>query len=314
MKEPTTKSIKEALAAVAGEGAVRTQEPMNLHTTFRIGGPADYFVEPCSAEETAELIRVCREYGVDAYIMGNGSNVLVSDAGYRGVIIRLGKAFGEIRTEGSRIRAQAGALLSSVAAAALEAGLTGFEFAAGIPGTVGGACLMNAGAYGGEMKQVLKSVRVLTEEGEERFFSVEEMDLSYRHSRFMEDGSVILEAEIELRPGVKEEIRAVMDDLRSRRQEKQPLEFPSAGSTFRRPEGYFAGKLIMDEGFRGYARGGAQVSEKHCGFIINAGNATASDVAELISEVRDRVLASTGVELVPEIRFLGDFDQIPGAR
>ena len=296
-----------ALAGACGSDAVHISEPMKEHTTFRIGGPADYFVTPHTAGEIRELSGIARQYGADVYIMGNGSNLLVSDQGIRGVVIRLGREFGAVRVEGTTIFAQAGALLSGVAAAALEAELTGFEFAAGIPGTVGGACLMNAGAYGGEMKQVLKSVQVLTPQGEIKVRGPEEMGLSYRHSAFMEDGSVILEAEIGLSKGKAEDIKAVMEDLKKRRQEKQPLDLPSAGSTFRRPEGYVAGKLIRDAGLAGLSCGGARVSEKHCGFIVNTGGATASDVKTLIEDVRSRVLDAYGVELFPEIRFLGDF-------
>lgn len=300
-------SFAGILAGIAGPGSVKMGEPMRLHTTFRIGGPADYYVTVHSGEEIRGIIAACREHGTEYQVLGNGSNVLVSDEGIRGVVIRLGKEFGAVRTEGTVVHAEAGALLSGVAAAALEAGLAGLEFAAGIPGTVGGACLMNAGAYGGEMKQVLREVTVLRPDGGICGVPVGEMELSYRHSRFMDDGSVILAAAIQLAEGDRDEIRARVEELRCRRQEKQPLDVPSAGSTFKRPEGFFAGKLIMDAGLRGFSVGGAQVSGKHCGFVVNTGDARAEDVRDLIREVQRRVKESFGVDLVPEIRFLGEF-------
>ena len=241
------------------------------------------------------------------YIMGNGSNLLVSDQGYRGVVIQLFRQLNDIQCEGNVIRAQAGALLSAVANRALEEKLTGFEFAAGIPGTLGGACVMNAGAYGGEMKDVLKSVTVLTREGERITLQKNELELGYRTSIIAKKDYIVLEAEIELKAGDAEEIKAVMDDLKERRTTQQPLEYPSAGSPFKRPEGYFAGNLIQESGLQGFQVGGAQVSEKHCGFVINKDQATAADIAELIRQVQDRVEEKFGVRLETEVKRLGEF-------
>lgn len=282
-------------------------EPMKLHTTFRVGGPADYFLLPETKEQVRDVIRLCLEEEIPYYIMGNGSNLLVSDKGYRGVVIQFYRQMETITVEGERIRALAGASLAKVANAALKASLTGFEFAAGIPGTLGGACIMNAGAYGGELKDVLEEITVLTREGELLVLGKEELDMGYRTSAASKKGYTILEAVIGLKTGNPEEIKAVMDDLAQRRSSKQPLEYPSAGSTFKRPEGYFAGKLIQDAGLRGFRVGGAMVSEKHCGFVINYENATAADVCELIHQIQERVKESSGVMLEPEVKRLGEF-------
>lgn len=295
------------LCQIVGEGNVFEQEPMRKHTTFRIGGPADYFVTPAEKEQVKEVVSLCRDEDVSYYIMGNGSNLLVGDKGYRGVVIQLFRSMETIRVEGEEIYAQAGARLSKIAAAALEASLTGFEFAAGIPGTLGGAVRMNAGAYGGEMKQILKWVDVLTPAGEIQRLLAEEMGLGYRTSIVSKKEYIVLDARIRLEKGEKEQIRARMDDLRERRVEKQPLEYGSAGSTFKRPEGYFAGKLIDDAGLRGFRIGDAQVSEKHCGFVINRGNATAKEVVELMKQVADRVEEKFGVRLEPEVKKIGEF-------
>lgn len=292
---------------ILGEGKVLLQEPMSRHTTFRIGGPADVFLIPESMEDMGEGIRICREENLPYFILGNGSNLLVSDQGYRGVVIQTYKNMAKIQVEGTSIRAQSGASLSAVAAAAREASLEGFEFAAGIPGTLGGAVVMNAGAYGGEMKDVLKEATVLTKEGEIKRIPLEELELGYRTSVVKTAGYIVLEAVISLEKGDQEAIRGRMQELAKKRISKQPLEYPSAGSTFKRPEGYFAGKLIMDAGLRGYQVGGAQVSEKHCGFVINAGNATAQDVCTLMQDVQQKVMEKFGVKLEPEVRFLGDF-------
>lgn len=286
---------------------VLLDEPMKKHTTFRIGGPADYFVMPERVEEVQAVVALCREDQIPYYVLGNGSNLLVSDDGFRGVIIQFYKNRNAVRVEGETIRAQTGALLSQIAAEAWKHELTGFEFAAGIPGTLGGAVVMNAGAYGGEMKDVLLEVTALTQEGEVKVLKKEELDLGYRTSVIGKKGYIALEAVIGLKKGDAGVIRSTMDDLKERRTTKQPLEYPSAGSTFKRPEGYFAGKLIQDTGLQGFTVGGAQVSEKHCGFVINAGNATAKDVAELMREVSDRVEAKFGVPLEPEVKKLGDF-------
>ena len=285
--------LGKKLLSILKEEQVKKDEPMKSHTTFRVGGPADYFVTPQTAEEVAKVIEACTQEKVPYYIVGNGSNLLVSDKGYEGVIIQIYKQMNQVKVEGAQIHAQAGALLSMIAKRALDAELTGFEFAAGIPGTLGGACVMNAGAYGGEMKDVLKSVTVLTDKGEVKTLA--------------KKGYIVLEAVLELQKGEKEKIQAVMDDLKERRVTKQPLEYPSAGSTFKRPEGYFAGKLIQDAGLRGFQVGGAQVSEKHCGFVINKDQATASDVMNLMNQVSDKVYEEFGVRLQPEVKRLGEF-------
>lgn len=301
------KIFYEALVKVLDEDQIKPEEPMKNHVTFRVGGPADFFVTPKNYEELSGVLKCCAKYEMPCYIMGNGSNLLVSDQGYRGVVIQLFRQLNDIQCEGNVIRAQAGALLSAVANRALEEKLTGFEFAAGIPGTLGGACVMNAGAYGGEMKDVLKSVTVLTREGERITLQKNELELGYRTSIIAKKDYIVLEAEIELEVGDAEEIKAVMDGLKERRTTKQPLEYPSAGSTFKRPEGYFAGKLIQESGLQGFQVGGAQVSEKHCGFVINKDQATAADIAELIRQVQDRVEEKFGVRLETEVKRLGEF-------
>lgn len=290
-----------------GEEKVRISEPMNRHTTFRIGGPADYFLLPSTAEEVKKILEICKEKELPYFILGNGSNLLVSDEGYCGVIIQLYRNYGGITVEGTNIRAGAGALLSQIASAAKNASLTGFEFAGGIPGTLGGAVVMNAGAYGGEMKNVLKEVTVMTEQGEIMTIPAEKLEMGYRTSLVKKAGYLVLEAVISLKAGDVEEIKAIMKDLTEKRVSKQPLEYPSAGSTFKRPEGYFAGKLIMDAGLRGYQVGGAQVSEKHCGFVINKGDATAADICQLMQDVADKVQAQFGVVLEPEVKMIGEF-------
>ncbi len=282
------------------------KEPMKQHTTFRVGGPADVLVTP-SAEELPEIVTLCRTFEVPYYIVGNGSNLLVGDKGIRGVVIAMTNRMGDIVCDGETITAEAGASLGRVAAKAAEEGLTGMEFAAGIPGTVGGAVVMNAGAYGGEMKDIITSVLVMDEFGEKKELSVEELDLSYRHSCLPEKRYMILQITMQLQKGCADEIRAKMAELRELRITKQPLEYPSAGSTFKRPEGYFAGKLIMDAGLRGFQVGGAQVAEKHCGFVINKDHATAMDICQLMQEVTAKVEAEFGVTLEPEVKMLGEF-------
>ncbi len=300
-------SIENIFCMTLGSDNVRLHEPMKKHTTFRIGGPADYYLCPHSTEELQKILQICRENNIDFFILGNGSNLLVSDKGYRGAVIQLWKNFSDIMVEETAVTVKAGALLSKVAAEALEEGLTGMEFASGIPGTIGGAVVMNAGAYGGEMKDIIKEVTVLTKKGEILTLSKEEMKFGYRTSAVKEKGYVVISVVLQLEKGDKEEIRKVMDDLKERRVTKQPLDMPSAGSTFKRPEGYFAGKLIMDAGLRGFSVGGAQISEKHCGFVVNKGNATAADVLGLIGEVQKRVQEQFGVVLEPEVKFLGEF-------
>lgn len=299
--------IIERFSNLLGNEKVRINEPMNRHTTFRIGGPADYFLLPSSSEEVKGILEICKEESLQYFILGNGSNLLVSDEGYRGVIIQLYRNYGGLTVEGTEIRAGAGVLLSQIAAAARNESLTGFEFAGGIPGTLGGAVVMNAGAYGGELKDVLKEAVVMDREGNIFTVPVEKLAMGYRTSLVKTAGYLVLEVVISLKKGSQEEIRDTMKDLADRRISKQPLEYPSAGSTFKRPEGYFAGKLIMDAGLRGYQVGDAQVSEKHCGFVINKGNATAADVLTLIENVREKVQEQFGVTLEPEVKFLGEF-------
>lgn len=299
--------IKQKFCDILGADRVLADEPMKLHTTFRIGGPADYFLVPDSYEELSGIFQVCSEEKLPYFILGNGSNLLVSDEGYRGVIIQMYRNMGKIRVEGTTVCAQSGALLSAIAAAAKNASLTGFEFAGGIPGTLGGAVTMNAGAYGGEMKDVLTQVTVMTKEGKILRIPAEELALGYRTSIIKTAEYLVLEAKISLKEGQREAIKARMRELTELRTGKQPLEYPSAGSTFKRPEGYFAGKLIMDSGLRGYRVGGAQVSEKHCGFVINTGDATAQDVRCLMNDVIARVYEKYGVILEPEVKFLGKF-------
>ncbi len=295
------------LCHITGEENVLRDEPMSRHTTFRIGGPADFFVTPEKKEQIGQVIALCRSREIPYYIVGNGSNLLVGDHGYRGVIVQVFKKMNQIHTDGEKLCAQAGALLSKVAAAALEASLTGLEFASGIPGTLGGALRMNAGAYGGEMKQVTESAQVLTPEGVILEIPVDELGMSYRTSVISRNDYVVLEAVLKLNRGNREEIRARMEDLKEKRVSKQPLEYGSAGSTFKRPEGYFAGKLIEDAGLRGFRVGDAQVSEKHCGFVINRGKATAAEVIQLMDQVRARVKEKFGVELEPEVKRIGEF-------
>lgn len=299
--------LHEELCGILGEENVLKNEPMKNHTTFRVGGPADWFVTPEEEEQVREIVNVLRREKIPYYVMGNGSNLLVGDKGYRGAVIQVYKKMNRIRTTDNVIYAQAGALLSKIAAEALAQGLTGLEFASGIPGTLGGAVMMNAGAYGGEMKQVLKSALALTAEGDFKVLPAEQMELGYRTSVFSKNGDIVLSAEMELKPGNPDEIRAYMDELKEQRVTKQPLEYPSAGSTFKRPEGYFAGKLIQDAGLRGFQVGGAQVSEKHCGFVINKGNATAADIMSLIEQVSDKVEEMSGVRLEPEVKRIGEF-------
>ncbi|MCB7508000.1 UDP-N-acetylmuramate dehydrogenase [Blautia sp. MSK20_18] len=291
-----------------GEERVFTGEAMSCHTTFKIGGPADYFLMPDKDTDVGRIVKICKESAIPYFILGNGSNLLVGDGGYRGAVIQIYKNMSAVTVEGTEITVQAGALLSSVAAAAKNAALTGFEFAGGIPGTMGGAVVMNAGAYGGEMKDVLTEVTVMDEEGEIVTLPADKLELGYRTSIIKTAGYIVLEAKLQLKEGNPEVIRETMKDLTIRRTTKQPLEYPSAGSTFKRPEGYFAGKLIMDSGLAGYQVGGAQVSEKHCGFVINAGGATARDVRTLMDNVRDIVYKKYGVTLEPEVKFLGDFE------
>jgi len=296
--------ISEQLKSIVGEDNFLCDEPMKKHITFRVGGNADYYVTPQNQDQISELIKWCNRNEYPYYIIGNGSNLLVSDGGYRGLIIEIGSKFSDISVEGDIIKAKAGAILGRVATLALENSLTGMEFAHGIPGTLGGAVVMNAGAYGGEMKDILVSVDVMDSDGNIKSLDASQLELSYRHSIIPENNYVVLEARLRLSKGNQQEIKATMDDLARRRRDKQPLEYPSAGSTFKRPEGYFAGKLIEDAGLKGYRCGGAMVSEKHCGFVINYDNATAKDVINVINDVRDRINEETGISLETEVKIL----------
>ena len=290
------KQIYETLCGICGAAHVLVREPMSRHTTFRTGGPADLLVQP-EAEQIAPILEVCR----------NEEIPLVGDGGIRGVVLELGKQMSDVVIEGTVITAGAGAMLSSIASRAAAAELTGMEFASGIPGSLGGAVVMNAGAYGGEMKDILQKVTVLTPDGTVQTLSVEELELSYRHSIIPEKGYLVISAVLKLQPGNADEIQSIMDDLKEKRVSKQPLEYPSAGSTFKRPEGYFAGKLIQDAGLRGFRVGGAQVSEKHCGFIINRDQATSTDICQLMQQVSEIVYEKFGVRLEPEVKKIGEF-------
>ena len=287
------------LQNVMGGSGIFMEEPMKKHTTFRVGGPADVLVQP---DETAlaAILALCRRYHVSYSFIGNGSNLLVGDKGIRGVVIEMTDPMGNIEVDGTKITAQAGAMLSKIANTAASNGLGGMEFAAGIPGSVGGAVVMNAGAYGGEMKDII-------ENGAQLELDRDALDLGYRHSCIPEKKYIVTKVVLELVPHDEVEIRSKMKDLNEKRAEKQPLQYPSAGSTFKRPEGYFAGKLIMDAGLRGYQVGGAQVSEKHCGFVINKGDATAADICQLMRDVSDKVQAQFGVVLEPEVKMIGEF-------
>lgn len=294
------------LVDILGRENVRRDEPMKAHTSFRIGGPADLFLTPGKAAQLAETIRILRRHEIPVFILGNGSNLLVRDKGIRGAVVQLSGGMSFLRTEGTMLAAQSGALLSAAAAKAAEAGLSGLEFASGIPGSVGGAAIMNAGAYGGEMKDVLESVDVLTQDLRYETLPVEDLGLSYRHSTLMERGDIVLGAKFRLQRAGRKAIQTRMAELAEQRREKQPLQYPSAGSTFKRPEGYFAGKLIQDAGLKGKTIGGAQVSEKHAGFLINTGDATAQDMLELIAYCQETVLEKFGVRLETEVRIVGE--------
>lgn len=295
------------LQDIVGSDNVVSDEPMRKHTTFRIGGNADIFVRPESKEQIAEIIRLCREQDVPYFILGNGSNLLVGDRGFRGVVINIMDNMNDIKVDGGIIKAQAGAMLIKVSRAARDNSLTGLEFASGIPGTIGGAIYMNAGAYGGEMKDVVTKVTAMDAEGEIYTFGTDELEFSYRHSVIQQRDLIVLDVTMELAAGDQKIIDDRMSELAVARRTKQPLEYPSAGSTFKRPEGYFAGKLIMDAGLRGYRVGDAQVSEKHCGFVVNRGNATADDVIKLIDDVKAKVSEEYDVVLEPEVRMIGEF-------
>lgn len=300
-------AVYEYIRANVPEEDILTEEPMSRHTTFRIGGEAACFIRISSEEQLRKLIPYFENVGVEYFVMGKGSNLLVGDKGYPGVILQISDACQQIEAEENRLQVQAGAALSKVALFAMERGLEGLEFAAGIPGTVGGGVVMNAGAYGGEMKQVVESVRVLSSEGEILTLDNDTMEFGYRTSIIRNRNFTVLSVTFRLREGNREEIRARIEDFQKRRMEKQPLNYPSAGSTFKRPEGYFAGKLIMDAGLRGFQIGDARVSDKHCGFVVNVGKATARDVTDVIEEVQEKVRERFGVSLEREVIYLGEF-------
>lgn len=296
---------REELIALAGS-RVLCDEPMSRHTTFRIGGNADAFWTPADESELIAGLKLLKTAGVPAAILGNGSNVLVRDKGIRGCVVSLAAPMSDIAIEGTEVTAGAGAILGVVSNKAAEAGLTGLEFAVGIPGSIGGAVYMNAGAYGGEIKDIVSSVTALLPNGEVKQFTAAEFDFGYRHSVFQENGAIIISAVFSLAAGDREASRRQMNEIQAKRREKQPLELPSAGSTFKRPPGYFAGTLIDQTGLKGYTVGGAQVSEKHAGFVVNKGGATAADVLQLMKDVSDRIYAAHGVRLEPEVRIIGE--------
>ena len=300
-------TLLDTLRDLVGIGHVRTDEPMSEHTTFKVGGPADAFVEPQTMAQLIHVIRACREEDVPYFVLGLGSDLLVGDGGFRGVMVACPEGLDAIEVSGTRITCQPGAAIADVSRAAEEHSLTGLEFACGIPGSVGGAVFMNAGAYDGCIADVLASVTVLGQEGDVFDLPVEDLDLGYRTSRVRTQGLVVLSATFALESGDRWDICAKMADLTERRQAKQPLELPSAGSTFKRPEGHFAGKLITDAGLKGYQVGGAAVSTKHAGFVVNLGGATAADIRAVIAHVQDEVQRQFGVELEPEVRFIGEF-------
>ncbi|MDD6218878.1 MAG: UDP-N-acetylmuramate dehydrogenase [Selenomonadaceae bacterium] len=281
-------------------------EPMSKHTTFNIGGPADYLIFPGNIEETVAVFNTIREFDMPFTIIGNGSNVLVLDNGIRGAVVKFHAPMSYKRQDGNKIIAGAGAYLKHVCQFAQECGLSGMEFACGIPGSLGGAVFMNAGAYDGEMKNIVTQVKTVTQSGEVLTYGADQLDFGYRHSVFQDNGQAIAEITIELQTGDKNQIQAKMDDFNQRRESKQPLELPSAGSTFKRPQGYYAGTLIDQTGLKGLSVGGAQISTKHAGFVVNSGNATAKDVLDLIKAVQDEVYRKNGVRLHPEVRIIGE--------
>ena len=302
----TEQVYRDLSGLVRDENCIVRDALMKNYTTFRIGGPADLLIQPSSEEELIRIAAYLRQKDISAVVLGNGSNVLVKDGGIRGVVIKIGKNMGNIRTEGEEITAEAGAVVWAGVLAAADGGLTGMEFAAGIPGSVGGAVFMNAGAYGGEMSQIIVSCRALMPDGALREFSKEELKLGYRTSVFSQNGGIVTSCRIKLQAGDRETIYGYMRELAGRRTEKQPLNLPSAGSTFKRPEGYFAGKLIQDSGCRGLRVGGARISQKHAGFVVNETDASAEDVIRLIRLVQMRVRDCFGVDLEPEVRIIGE--------
>ncbi|HOM01652.1 MAG TPA: UDP-N-acetylmuramate dehydrogenase [Acetivibrio sp.] len=294
------------IAEIAGPENVKLDEPMKNHTSFKVGGPADIFVTPISFLQLSQIIKFCKSENVPVFVMGNGTNLIVRDKGIRGVVIKIYDNLNEFTVKDDIITACAGVLLSEISKVAYENGLSGLEFASGIPGTLGGAVAMNAGAYGGEMKDVVVETEFMDSDGEIKVIRNDEHQFGYRTSFILKNSGIVIKSSMKLKKGNKEEIKALMDDLTQRRQDKQPLEMPSAGSVFKRPEGYFAGKLIEDCGLRGYRIGGAEVSGKHCGFIVNIGNAKAKDILDLIEHIQNTVKMKFGVEMQTEVRIVGE--------
>jgi UDP-N-acetylmuramate dehydrogenase len=296
----------ELISKIPGSGTVVTDEPMSLHTSFRIGGPADVFVRPETIESAAGIIKTCRQEGIPAIVMGNGTNLVVRDGGIRAAVIQLADNVSGYEVTGEVISAEAGILISKLSRIALEHGLSGLEFAEGIPGTLGGAVTMNAGAYDGEMSMVVIRTEYLRPDGSICWLENEQHQFGKRSSIIQSEGGTVLRTVIRLKKGDKKEIKEKMDNFNARRREKQPLDLPSAGSIFKRPEGYFAGKLVQDCGLRGYRIGGAEVSALHCGFIVNTGNAAARDVISLIEYIKDAVYNKFGVILQTEVKIIGE--------
>ena len=301
-----TEMIKEHLKGIMGDRFVEEDVPMAQYTSFKAGGNARMMITPQSIEELKAVLGVLTEQNCPHMVLGNGSNVLVKDSGYDGAIVRVGSAFDYVRQEGDKLICGSGTLMSVVAKAAVSAGLAGFEFASGIPGSIGGAVFMNAGAYDGAISNILDRARIVSKDGKREFYmTAEELQMGYRHTLLHETGDVVAEVELKLAQGDREEIKARIEELTQRRNSKQPVNFPSAGSFFKRPKGYFAGKLIQDAGLKGVSVGGAQVSELHSGFIINKGGATATDILQLMEIVQARVMDEFGVKLETEVRIIG---------
>lgn len=298
-------NYKELFKDIYLEDSIKVNEPMKNHISFKVGGPADILLEPSDEKQIIKSIEICKNNNIPYIVIGNGSNLLVRDGGIRGVVIKL-SGLNFIKVDGNYISAGAGVVLKEVSDVALENSLTGFEFASGIPGSVGGAVFMNAGAYDGEMKNIISSVTVLDKEGNILTLEKDELEFGYRTSSVKTEGYIVISAQFELQLGDKVKIKNRIDELTQKREEKQPLEYASAGSTFKRPEGYFAGKLIQDAGLKGFTIGGAAVSQKHSGFVINTGNATAQDVLDVIKHVQDEVKNQFGVELKTEVRIIGE--------